>query len=333
VHAASIERFGYSLTTLDTVPVPRPAPTTIATTDTFQIKRSKDTLEAPIKYQATDSAVVLVRQKKLILYGKTNTAYSDMTLAAPTVELDQQTKVVKAVRTVDSTGGTLEAAVFKTGETEMTNDTIFYNFRTQVGVTKKTYTKQGEMLVIGEQAKKVSPTTTFIKEARFTTCMLDEPHFAFVSGKMKMINQQLAVSGPAHPEFEGVPMPIYVPFGFYPLNQGRHSGLMRPNFMNDEQRGLGLQGMGYYKVINDYWDAQLTADLFSYGEWAASARTSYRRRYRYNGGFGLDFRSSKQNFKGDPDFNKTRVFNISWSHAVDGRCYIQCQCQCRLYKI
>jgi lipopolysaccharide assembly outer membrane protein LptD (OstA) len=247
----------------------------------------------------------------LILYGKTNTAYSDMTLTAPTVELDQQTKVVKAVRTVDSTGGTLEAAVFKTGETEMTNDTIFYNFRTQVGVTKKTYTKQGEMLVIGEQAKKVSPTTTFIKEARFTTCMLDEPHFAFVSGKMKMINQQLAVSGPAHPEFEGVPMPIYVPFGFYPLNQGRHSGPHAPNFMNDEQRGLGLQGMGYYKVINDYWDAQLTADLFSYGEWAASARTSYRRRYRYNGGFGLDFRSSKQNFKGDPDFNKTGVFNIS----------------------
>jgi LPS-assembly protein len=343
VQASSWGGFSYSLTAYDTIPKSKPATSTFQpserspvvkldtipglgsdtarqiTTDTFRFKKSRDTLDAPVKYQAADSAVVLVRQKKVILYGKTNTVYSGMTLMAPKVELDQQSQVVTAVRSLDSTGATLDAAVFKTGETEMTNDTILYNFRTQVGLTKKTYTKQGEMLVIGEQAKKVSPTTTFIKEARFTTCMLDEPHFAFVSGKMKMINQQLAVSGPAHPEFEGVPVPIYVPFGFYPLNQGRHSGLMRPNFMNDELRGLGLQGIGYYKVINDYWDAQLTADIFSYGEWATSARTSYRRRYRYNGGFGIDFRSSKQNFKGDPDFNKTGVFNVSWTHAVDGR--------------
>ena len=242
MQAASLTKIGHSLTSIDTTALPISDSVQRIQTDTFGFKRSRDTLEAPLKYQAADSAVVLVRQKKVILYGKTNTVYTDMTLTAPRVELDQQTQVVKAVRSLDSTGATLESAVFKTGDTEMTNDTIFYNFRTQVGVTKKTYTKQGEMLVIGEQAKKVSPTTTFVKEARFTTCMLDEPHFAFVSGKMKMINQQLAVSGPAHPEFEGVPMPIYVPFGFYPLNQGRHSGLMRPNFMNDELRGSWFAG-------------------------------------------------------------------------------------------
>jgi len=216
--ATSLYEFSYLLTGIDTVPakaktmslpssaLSRPQkvdtlttmvrPTTLDSvpqiqTDTFRFKRSRDTLEAPVKYQAADSAVVLVAKKKVILYGKTNTAYTDMTLSAPKVELDQQTQVVTAVRSVDSTGATLDAAVFKTGETEMTNDTILYNFRTQVGVTKKTYTKQGEMLVIGEQAKKVSPSTTFIKEARFTTCMLDEPHFAFVSGKMKMINQKV----------------------------------------------------------------------------------------------------------------------------------------------
>ena len=140
----------------------------------------------------------------MLLYGKTKTVYADMVLQAPRVELDQRTQIVLATRSVDSAGNTLDAAKFKTGDTEMTNDTIRYNFKTQVGLTSKTYTQQGEMLVIGEKAKKVNPSTTFISTARFTTCLLDEPHFSFVAGKMKVINQKLAVSGPAHPEFEGV---------------------------------------------------------------------------------------------------------------------------------
>ncbi|MGA1378662.1 MAG: putative LPS assembly protein LptD [Chitinophagaceae bacterium] len=304
----------------DTIPVrTQQRDSSVQQVDTFRLKFSADTLDAPLRYEAEDSAVVIVRDKKVLLYGKTKTTYTDMVLTAPRVEVDQRTQIVTAVRSVDSTGNTLDAAFFKTGESEMTNDTIRYNFKTQVGLTKKTYTQQGEILVIGEQAKKVNANTTFIRSARFTTCMLDDPHFAFVAGKMKVINQKLAVSGPAHPEFEGVPVPIYLPFGFYPLNQGRHSGMLRPNFITDERRGIGIQEIGYYKVINDHWDVKWGADLFSYGEWATSIGASYRTRYRYNGGLAFNFRSSKQNFKGDPDFSSSKVFNISWSHSVDSR--------------
>jgi LPS-assembly protein len=303
----------------DTIPAGQLRDTTLIKVDSIQLKRATDTLDAPLRYEADDSAVVLVREKKVLLFGKTKTTYTDMVLTAPKVEVDQRTQIVTAVRTVDSLGQTKEAAFFKTGESEMTNDTIRYNFKTQIGVTQKTYTKQGEFLVIGEQAKKVNTSTTFIRSARFTTCMLDEPHFAFVAGKMKVINQKLAVSGPAHPEFEGVPVPLFVPFGFFPLSQGRHSGLLRPNFITDERRGIGLQDLGYYKVVNDHWDLKIGADVFSYGEWAANIGTTYRTRYRYNGGFTFNFRSSKQNFKGDPDFSSSKVFNISWSHAVDSR--------------
>ena len=304
----------------DTIPVrTQQRDSSVQKVDTFRLKRSADTLDAPLRYEAEDSAVVIVRDKKVLLYGKTKTTYTDMVLTAPRLEVDQRTQIVTAVRSVDSTGNTLDAAFFKTGDSEMTNDTIRYNFKTQVGLTKKTYTQQGEILVIGEQAKKVNANTTFIRSARFTTCMLDDPHFAFVAGKMKVINQKLAVSGPAHPEFEGVPVPIYLPFGFYPLNQGRHSGMLRPNFITDERRGIGIQEIGYYKVINDHWDVKWGADLFSYGEWATSIGASYRTRYRYNGGLAFNFRSSKQNFKGDPDFSSSKVFNISWSHSVDSR--------------
>lgn len=288
-------------------------------TDTFNLKLSKDSLEAPLKYSAEDSVVVMIKSKKIYLYGKTKTEYTDIELTAPKVEMDQATQVVTAFNRKDSTGKVLETAKFKQGENEFSSDTIRYNFKTQVGLTKNTMIPQGEILIIGNTIKKVNENTSFIKGARFTTCMLDEPHFAFTTPKMKVINQKLAISGPAHPEFEGVPVPIYLPFGFYPLSQGRHSGLLRPNFITDEVRGIGMQGLGYYKVLNDYWDAELSGDLFSYGEWAAGVKMTYRKIYKYSGGFNLTLRSSKLNFKGDPDFSKNRIFNVTWNHSMDSR--------------
>lgn len=289
-------------------------------TDTFSLKISKDSLDAPLRYAADDSAVIMIAAKKVLLYGKTKTEYKDITLTAPQVEVDQQTQIVTAVNRKDSTGMVLETARFKSGENDFTSDTIKYNFKTQIGLTKNTYTTTPDgTLIIGDVVKKVNANTTFVKGARFTTCLLDDPHFDIRADKMKVVNQKLAVSGPAHLEFEGVPIPVYLPFGFYPLSQGRHSGLLRPNFVTDEVRGLGLSGLGYYKVLSPYWDAQISGDIYSYGEWAANLRATYRKRYKFNGGFSVTMRSSKLNFKNDPDFSKNRVFNVSWNHAMDGK--------------
>lgn len=287
--------------------------------DTFTLKISKDTLAAPLKYEAADSAVILVREKKVLLYGKTKTEYQDIVLTAPKVEIDQVTQIVTAVNAKDSTGAVTETAHFKSGESEFTSDTIRYNFKSQIGLTKNTYTQQGEFLVIGEVAKKVNENTTFIKRARFTTCLLDEPHFDFVTPKMKVINQKLAVSGPAHLEFEGVPIPIYIPFGIYPLSQGRHSGFMPPRFANTDQFGLGLEGVGYYKVLSNYWDIKVYGNVYSYGGWSVNVNPTYRKRYRYSGAFNLSMQTTKFNFKGDPDFLKNKTFNINWNHSVDGK--------------
>lgn len=288
-------------------------------TDTFSLKISKDSLAAPIKYAAEDSAVVLVTEKKVLLFGKTKTEYQDISLTAPQVEVDQATQVVTAVNKKDSSGVITEEARFKSGESEFTSDTIRYNFKTQIGLTKNTYTSQGEFIVFGEVAKKVDSATTFIKRARFSTCNLDHPHFSIVTPKMKVINQKLAVSGPAHLEFEDVPIPIYLPFGFYPLSQGRHSGLLPPQFSVSEQFGLGLEGLGYYKVLSEYWDAKVYGNIYSYGGWSVNFNPTYRKRYRYSGAFNLGILNNKQNFKGDPDYRKSNNFSIFWNHSVDGK--------------
>ena len=63
--------------------------------DTFSLKLSKDSLEAPLKYTAEDSVVIFIQDKKIFLYGKTKTEYKDIVLTAPKVELDQQTQQEK----------------------------------------------------------------------------------------------------------------------------------------------------------------------------------------------------------------------------------------------
>jgi len=305
------------LRTSDTIPQ--------VTTDTFSLRISKDTLDGPVDYEAEDSAVVLAQEKKIILYGNTKTTYKDITLTAPKVELNQATGQVTAYNSkdslgqiiTDSLGQIITRARFVQGENQFESDTISFNFKTQKGLTRNTFTQQDEMYVHGETIKKVNANTLFVSRGQFTTCNLDEPHFAFRSNKMKVINGKVAVTGPVHPEFEGVPVPVYLPFGYYPLSRGRHSGLLPPTFTTNEQFGLGLEGLGYYKVLNEYFDVTLRGNLYSYGGWSASLTPTYRVRYRYSGGMNFTLQNTKFNFRGDKDFSKTRTFQINWNHSVD----------------
>jgi lipopolysaccharide assembly outer membrane protein LptD (OstA) len=285
--------------------------------DTFSLKLSKDSLDGPVNYEAEDSAVVLVQQKKILLYGKTKTTYKDIILKAPLVKLDQQTNMVTALADRDSLGQVLTKAHFEQPDNNFETDSMSFNFKTQKGLTYNTITQQQEMFVHGEKIKKVNATTFFVSRGQFTTCNLDEPHFAFRTNKLKVINNKLAVSGPTHPEFEGVPLPIYLPFGFFPLSRGRHSGFLPPQFTTNEQFGVGLEGIGYYKVLNDNIDVTLRGNLYSYGGWNANLTSTYRTRYRYNGGVNFSLQHTKFNFKGDPDYNLSKTFFITWNHSVD----------------
>ena len=336
---APVRDFGSPLTKTDTVIKPKPAaprplndtiPRVADTTrlpsidsarvqkiDTFSLKLSKDSLSAPVEYAAEDSVVVMIKNKKIYLYGHTKTVYQDVTLTAPKVEIDQQTQIMTAFSKRDSTGAMVEDAKFSQAEQAFNSDSIRYNFKTQKGITVNTITQTGEMFVHGEQVKKVDKEITYVKRGFFTTCNLDEPHFGFRANKLKVINKKVAVSGPAHPEFEGVPIPIYIPFGFYPLSQGRHSGMLPPQFETNDQEGIGLTGVGYYKVFNDYWDAKIYGSFYSYGSWSANFAPSYRKRYHYAGSLNFGLLKTKRNFKGDPDYYSNNAYSLNWNHSSD----------------
>jgi hypothetical protein len=288
--------------------------------DTLNVKISSDSLDAPVQYAASDSMVLDVATKKITLYNKASTKYKDLDLTAYSIELDQPTQIVVATYMLDTLGEKQGKPHFVQGESNMDADSIIYNFKTQKGITKSTFTQQGEMYVYGSRIKKVNVNDFFALDGRFTTCNLDTPHFAFRTKKLKLVNKKLAVSGPIHPEFEGVPVPIYIPFGFFPLSQGRKSGILPPQFVANEQFGLGLEGIGYYKVLGDKFDVMMRGDIYSYGGWRAVLTPTYKHRYHYSGRLNLSVQNTRI-LSRDPDkeFDVNRSFNIQWSHVADAK--------------
>lgn len=289
-------------------------------TDTFSVKMSKDSLDAPVNYEAADSMAFDIPNKRIILYSKGKISYKDIVLTADSIALDQDSSLLYATYRKDSAGNRIGVPVMVQGETTMSSDNIRYNFKTQRGITSNSFTKQTELFVNLEKSKKISENEYFGLRARLTTCNLDTPHFAFIAKKVKLINKKLAVTGPVHPEFEGVPIPVYLPFGIFPLSSGRHSGLLPPQFTASEQFGLGLEGLGYYKVINDYFDITLRSNIYSFGGWNLYLTPTYRKRYKYSGSLNLAYQNTRiLTNDAKNEFQSTRTFNIGWSHTADTR--------------
>ena len=321
---AAIRTFGDSLgkRLRDTLPasgLPRDSNSFRNRLDTINLKLSADSLTAPVDYKAQDSMVLEVDTKKILLYGKTEVNYTDVTLSAPFLVFDQSSQVVTARMGKDSNGTVLGLAKLKQAETTTVSDSIRFNFKTQKGLTYSSFFQQDDIYNFAEKVKKVDARTFYAYRGRFTTCNLDTPHFAFRFKKAKFVNQTVAVTGPVHPEFEDVPVPLWLPFGIFPLASGRHSGFIPPQFTITEQFGVGLEGLGYYKVFNDYLDAKVWADVYSYGSWRVNLSPSYRKRYRYTGNFLLSYQNTKFGFEGDPDYSQNKTFFVTWNHSMDSK--------------
>lgn len=291
----------------------------VQTIDTVKI--SKDSLDVPVQYAAEDSGVLIISSKEFRLYGKAETNYKDIQLKAATIQYDQESQTVRASGSRDSSGNPNSKPEMTQGGSKSISDSIAFNMKTGIGLTKNTYYQEGELFINAQLLKKVDSNSFYGKGAKFTTCNLDTPHFAFRSGKIKLINNKYAYSGPANPEFEGVPMPVGVPFGIFPMTRGRSSGLLAPQFTTSEDFGVGLEGLGFYKVLNDNVDVTIRTNLYSYGGWALNVSPKYLKRYRYQGSMNITVQQTKvlNRVISKDEFSKSRTFMINWSHSRDSR--------------
>jgi len=278
---------------------------------------SPNAVTSQVTYSAKDSAINDLQNRFTYLFGDAVVKYEDMELRADFIRIDFANSELYASGVADSNGVIRGSPVFVEGESNYRAQEIKYNFNTRKGKITRVITTQDEGFIHGEQVKKLDDNTFFLKNGKFTTCELDNPHYEIDFTKAKLIQHDKIVVGPAYLSFRGVPTPLAIPFGFFPMEQGRSSGLVMPSFGQSQNLGFYLQGLGFYFAINDNLDLLLSGDIYTHGSWALRAQSNYVFRYQCSGAVHLEFAQTRVGDKLDSTFRFSNNYKIYWDHKQD----------------
>ena len=276
-------------------------------------------IDAPVKYSAEDSLVYDAESGTAYLYGNSKVDYENMKLTSDKVYMNLDKSTVRATGTVDSTaeGGIKGKPVFTMGKDEYKSDTMAFNFKSKKGLIKGIYTEQQDGFLSGEVGKRDSTGSIYLQHGRYTTCDKPHPDFYIALSRAKVRPGKDVVFGPAYLVVADVPLPLAIPYGFFPFSKKYSSGFIMPSYGDESDRGFYLRDGGYYFAISDKWDLKLLGEIYTKGSWGVSAASNYRKRYRYSGSFLFSYQDSKTGDKGLPDFAEQESFKIQWNHRQD----------------
>ena len=283
------------------------------------VAQKRDDLEAPVVYQSKDS-MVWYKNGNAYLYGEGQVNYQKIELKANEITIDLETSTVHAQGSTDSTGVTTGRPVFADGNTPYESETMSYNFKSRKGLINNVTTQQGEGYMTSNTVKKGASDEFYIRNGRYTTCEDHEhPHFYLSLTRAKMRPNQDIVFGPAYLVVADVPLPLALPFGFFPFTKDYSSGFIMPSYGDELERGFYLRDGGYYFAISDKIDLKLTGEIFTKGSWGTSAISNYRKRYKYSGNVNLSYIVTKTGEKNMPDYSVSKNFKVVWSHRQDAK--------------
>lgn len=302
-------------------------------TDSILVKRDSlqhiDTLRAPatggeedeikdkITYKAKDSIVYDISAKKMYLYNEGETHYQKIQLNADAVEFDWNTMVMTAQGAKDSAGNLKGKPVFKDDGKDFRATKMRYNFKNQKGKVFEVSTSEGDAYLHSEAVKRTDESSWWGYKSKYTTCNLDHPHFFFKARKIKMVPGKIMVTGPANLWIADVPTPLYIPFGIFPVKQGRRSGVIVPKYGTDAANGFFLRDGGYYWAANDRLGAKLTGTIYSNGSFDLKPALQYNVKYKYSGSFAFAY---VRTMPSDPDLPGVKATNdvqLKWAFQLD----------------
>ena len=314
----SITMDSISVDSLDIAPAP----------DTLAYQISPDSLDAPVYFDARDSIEYDLKNKKIYLFGAAKVKYTSISLEAGYIVLDWEKNILTADFVLDSLGKPIEKPKFADGSQEFTANKLRYNFKTKKGQIIDARTFENNLHVLSEKAKFFAQDSThardyvFGQNAIFTTCDADHPHYGIKSKKQKVVPKKLIVVGPSNLEIMDVPTPLFLPFGFFPIFEKRHAGLIFPqDFENSPQLGFGLRNVGYYFPLGPNYDLKLTGDIYMKGSWGVQAAMKYKKRYKYNGEFTIAMSTIKTELKGELTPQISRPKKLIWEHRQDNQAH------------
>lgn len=288
--------------------------------------KSKDSsLQSTVKYTAQDSTIMDVDGKTVHLYGQAKVAYGDIELEADYIRLDWGKNEIFAHGSPDTTkqGEKVKGKpVFSQAGDKYNTDTIRYNFKSRKAIIKNIVTQQGEGFVQGEKVKKDADDNLYLVHAKYTTCNLKEPHFHIAARKIKLVNKKQVISGPFNFVLSGIPLPIGLPFGFFPVPKKKEigtSGIIMGSYGEEPRnRGFYFRDFGYYFAINENIGAKVLAQIYSKGSFGVGIQSSYSKRYRYSGNLSFQYNYNKAVAEVvDPKTTQASAkdFSLSWSHS------------------
>ncbi len=279
----------------------------------------KEALDAPVVYEATDS-IVFTKGGFAYLYGNGKVNYENIELTSQLITMNLDSSTVYAQGVPDSTGVDQGTPIFKDGETPYESKTMRYNFKTKKGFINSIVTQQGEGYVTSTNAKKNEENIIYMTDGKYTTCdNTEHPHFYLKLSMAKVRPKKDVVFGPAQLVVEDVPLPIAVPFGFFPFSSSYSSGFIMPTYGDEMNRGFYLRDGGYYFAISDKMDLKVLGEIFTKGSWGISAESNYSRRYKFSGYFDISYLVTKTGEKNMPDYAVSKDFKIQWSHQQDSK--------------
>jgi len=284
------------------------------------VPRKPEYLSDIVTYKATDYVSFDRKEQKIYLYNEAEVHYQDMDISAGIIVIDNDKNLVYAGRIKDSAGNYSQNPVFKQGANVVEPDSIIFNTKSQKALIFNSKTEQSGGTIIAELTKKENDSVYFLRRGKFTTADdLEDPEYYILMRKAKIVPGKKVVTGLSNLFFYNVPTPIGVPFAYFPLTEKQTSGILMPTPGEDTNRGYFLQNGGYYFAINDYVDLAAMGDIYTNGSYGIRLESSYSLRYKFRGNFTLRYENIVQSERGFPDYAKSTIYNIRWSHSQDSK--------------
>ena len=283
-------------------------------------KHRKNGIDSPVEYAANDSLVYDATTSRAFLYGSSKVKYQNMDLASENISMSLDSNLVHATGKLDTLSNQMMGTpIFKMGSDQYEQTEMMFNFKTKKGFITDVYTQQEDGFLTSEHSKRGSNGEMYLEHGRYTTCDDPHPDFYIAMSRAKVRPGKDVVFGPAYLVVADVPLPLAIPYGFFPFTKSYSSGLIMPTYGDETARGFYLRDGGYYFAISDRMDLKLLGEIYTKGSWGLSGTSNYIKRYRYRGSFLFSYQSSVTGEKNMPDYSKTTSFKLQWSHSQDAK--------------
>lgn len=289
-----------------------------ATDTTLSMVEADSGIRDKVIYFGKDSTVFDLTRKEVWLYGMgSRVEYGDIKVEGARIVFSFETMIARASGIPDSTGALVGRPVFTEGDNQFDQDSLVYHFKTSKGLSYGVHTAEGEAHLHSAVSKKQDNDWLHIRNGKFTTCDHPNPHFHFHLSRAIVIPDEKVVSGPLYLKVRKVPLPLALPFGFFPNRRTSTHGIILPGYGNGQRKGFFVQNLGYFLPLSEHWDTRMLFDVYTRGSWSVRNITNYKKRYRYSGGFNVSRTVNVNGMEQLPNFSRQVTFNLQWNHAQD----------------